>query len=92
VDELVRVAGIGRRMVRALRPHLAVTGPSTAHAISGSAAAPPAPLVPPPRPPAPRPLCRPVVLAPSRLATVRTRPEREARLLHAPANHCPPPA
>jgi competence protein ComEA len=31
VDELVRIKGIGRRMVRALRPHLAVAGPSTAN-------------------------------------------------------------
>src|SRR4051812_12989235 len=30
VDELVRVKGIGRRMVRALRAHLAVAGPTTA--------------------------------------------------------------
>lgn len=29
VDELVRIKGIGRRMVRSLRPHLAVAGPST---------------------------------------------------------------
>lgn len=30
VDELSRVKGIGRRMVKELRPHLAVVGPSTA--------------------------------------------------------------
>jgi competence protein ComEA len=30
IDELVRVKGIGRKMVRALRSHLAVTGPTTA--------------------------------------------------------------
>jgi competence ComEA-like helix-hairpin-helix protein len=30
VDELGRVKGIGRRMVKDLRPHLAVVGPSTA--------------------------------------------------------------
>src|ERR1700690_2795139 len=29
VDELVRIKGIGRHMVRTLRPHLAVAGPST---------------------------------------------------------------
>jgi competence protein ComEA len=33
VDELVRIKGVGRRMVRALRPHLAVSGPTTATAI-----------------------------------------------------------
>jgi competence ComEA-like helix-hairpin-helix protein len=38
VDELVRIKGIGRRMVRALRPHLAVAGPSTANPISRSGA------------------------------------------------------
>lgn len=32
VDELVRIKGIGRRMVRTLRPHLAVAGPSTVRA------------------------------------------------------------
>jgi competence protein ComEA len=41
VDELVRIKGIGRRMVRALRPHLAVAGPSTANPISRSAASTP---------------------------------------------------
>jgi competence protein ComEA len=46
VDELVRVKGIGRRMVRALRPHLAVSGPSTARAGPPTPGPPPAP--PPP--------------------------------------------
>src|SRR6516225_3490345 len=32
VDELVRIKGIGRKMVRRLRPHLAVAGPTTAAA------------------------------------------------------------
>ena len=30
VDELVRIKGIGPKMVRRLRPHLAVSGPTTA--------------------------------------------------------------
>jgi competence protein ComEA len=30
VDELVRIKGIGHKMVRRLRPHLAVAGPTTA--------------------------------------------------------------
>src|SRR5262245_65894671 len=30
VDELVRIRGIGRKMVRQLRAHLAVAGPTTA--------------------------------------------------------------
>jgi len=56
VDELVRIKGIGRKMVRAWRPHLAVTGPTTA---KGTTVAPGAPPAPPPHPPPPpaRPLC-----------------------------------
>jgi competence protein ComEA len=46
VDELVRIKGIGRKMVRRLRPHLAVAGPTTASA--GDAHAAPAPAAPPP--------------------------------------------
>jgi competence protein ComEA len=34
VDELVRIKGIGRKMVRRLRPHLAVAGPTTAAAMA----------------------------------------------------------
>ena len=34
VDELVRIKGIGRKMVRGLRPHLAVAGPTTATAMA----------------------------------------------------------
>ncbi len=33
VDELVRIKGIGRKMVRRLRMHLAVSGPSTAQQV-----------------------------------------------------------
>ena len=33
VDELVRIKGIGRKMVRHLRAHLAISGPTTAHAV-----------------------------------------------------------
>ncbi|HXJ20992.1 MAG TPA: helix-hairpin-helix domain-containing protein [Polyangia bacterium] len=55
VDELVRIKGIGRKMVRRLRPHLAVSGPTTAAASTGSAtpasAAAPAPAVARARPP-----------------------------------------
>ena len=60
VDELVRIRGIGRKQVRALRGHLAVAGPTTAavarHQVA--VAVPSVPAAPPPRP-APRPLCRP---------------------------------
>lgn len=54
VDELVRIKGIGRKMVRHLRPHLAVGGPTTATATVAPAA--PAPPPPPPSPPKRPPL------------------------------------
>lgn len=57
VEELARVKGIGRKMVRRLRAHLTVTGPTTAHA--GPA---PAPA------PAPVPMAAP---APTHEATAR---------------------
>ena len=57
VDELVRIKGIGRKMVRRLRVHLAVAGPTTATGAVGrrrrgaaaarAAAAPAAPGAPP---------------------------------------------
>ncbi len=51
VDELVRIKGIGRKMVRRLRPHLAIAGPTTATvARAPSASAPPGPPKPPPPP------------------------------------------
>src|SRR3954452_5278913 len=46
VGELVRIRGIGRKMVRRLRIHLAVSGPTTASGVVG--AAPPAVAPPPP--------------------------------------------
>jgi competence protein ComEA len=57
VDELVRIKGIGRKMVRRLRVHLAVAGPTTAAGVSGRRPEPPAP--PAPRPPPPRVACAP---------------------------------
>jgi competence protein ComEA len=58
VDELVRIRGIGRRMVRRLRVHLAVAGPTTASGIVKPAAVALAPPIPPkPPPPRPLPLC-----------------------------------
>jgi len=59
VDELVRIRGIGRKMVRRLRGHLAVSGPTTATGIITPAAVVPPPVAAPspPRPPPPRPLC-----------------------------------
>jgi competence protein ComEA len=47
VDELVRIKGLGRKMVRRLRPHLAVAGPTTAAASKtafATAAPAPAPM------------------------------------------------
>ena len=52
VDELVRIKGIGRKMVRRLRPHLAISGPTTA-ALSGATATTPATAAPAPAPAAP---------------------------------------
>jgi competence protein ComEA len=99
VDELVRIRGIGRKQVRALRPHLAVTGPTTATprpvqkvspaaalaALSKAAAAPPAPA-PPPRPPPPKPRPPP---APVRAGT-RPTPGRDtaAAFPLAARRHC----
>jgi competence protein ComEA len=55
VDELVRIKGIGRKMVRRLRAHLAVGGPTTATATTATATAtpPPPPASPPKHPPGP---------------------------------------
>jgi competence protein ComEA len=73
VDELVRIKGIGRKMVRGIRVHLAVAGPTTATAATGRSQAPPPP--PPPPPPIKKGLvCRPPLLA-GRLAP-RTKPPR----------------
>ncbi len=58
VDELVRIKGIGRKMVRRLRVHLAVAGPTTAAGVIGGRAETPAPP-PAPRPQPPRVACAP---------------------------------
>ena len=53
VEELARIKGIGRKMVRHLRVHLAVNGPTTAQKIIrpvSPVAPPPAALSPPARP------------------------------------------
>ncbi len=80
VDELVRIKGIGRKMVRRLRAHLAVSGPTTATgAVAPSASAvPPPPMPPPPRPPPPalRPVAAPV------RCVARPVPRRAARSTH----------
>jgi competence protein ComEA len=84
VDELVRIMGIGRKMVRRLRPHLAVAGPTTASAIDARTAPPPVPP-PPPTPPkhSPgQPLCARPPARPTRPTSRLTMPTHGA---------CPPP-
>jgi competence protein ComEA len=51
IDELVRIKGIGRKMVRRLRPHLAVAGPTTATAAEAKPTVPPPPALSKPAPP-----------------------------------------
>jgi len=80
VDELVRIRGIGRKMVRRLRAHLAVSGPTTATgAVAPPAAAVPPPPVPPPRPPPPA--LRPAGARPVQ-CVARPVPRRAARSTH----------
>jgi competence protein ComEA len=90
VDELVRVKGIGRRMVQAIRAHLAVAGPSTAKAIPAIAGAFVAPAAPPPKlaaARAPPPLCRPVA-PPLPAALARAARAAQNRSIRVAANHC----
>jgi competence protein ComEA len=78
VDELVRIKGIGRKMVRALRGHLAVAGPTTAAAAVGR----PGPA--PPPPPPPRPPVHPVCARPPVAPLARA--SRRATAEHWPAH------
>ncbi len=89
VDELVRVKGIGRRMVRDMRSHLAVAGPSTAQGVPGTRNVDVPPPV--PTPPPPRLACRPTVVVPARPAATRLT-RAELRPVRSAANHCAPPA
>lgn len=93
VDELVRVKGIGRRMLREIRGHLAVAGPSTARGVPEGTIQAPAPPQPAPRPPAGRVFVAARPPAAVRLVAARSmlRPGAERRLLRASANHCSPP-
>lgn len=88
VDELVRVKGIGRRMVREIRSHLAVAGPSTAHGLPGTRIADPIPM---PMPAAPTPsarlACRPAAAPPS-TGPNHGRNGFRAPPVRSPANHC----
>ena len=93
VDELVRIKGIGRKMVRRLRVHLAVSGPTTARAVPR---APNSELLPVPPPVAAAPPRKPIVSAlPARTAAAlagHLKPMRPASHglsgVGAPANHC----
>jgi competence ComEA-like helix-hairpin-helix protein len=95
VDELVRIKGIGRKMVRRMRVHLAVSGPSTAHAVHRPPGAEPPPLVPllAPRPapplgaPAPGPPRHAPTPSPT-LARPRPRAARASEERRSAANHC----
>jgi competence ComEA-like helix-hairpin-helix protein len=91
VDELVRVKGIGRRMVRLLRPHLAISGPSTARLAAGTmeANASPAPIPPVSTSAAPRhPIGSP--LSSSATAARGARIQAADRFSSSRANHCLP--
>jgi competence protein ComEA len=68
VDELVRIKGIGRKMVRALRSHLAIAGPTTAKSAPGGAPPAPAPPTAAPAQPRPRPPPSAVACTPRPLA------------------------
>jgi competence protein ComEA len=68
VDELVRIKGIGRKMVRRLRAHLAISGPTTARAVRR-------PItfdLPPPPPPPAAPARKPGIAGPAPSSAART--------------------
>jgi competence protein ComEA len=64
-DQLVRIKGVGRKMVRRLRAHLAVSGPTTAAPLAAGATPTPAP---PPRRPSPPVACVHVLHVAARLS------------------------
>lgn len=93
VDELARVRGIGRRMLQAIRPNLAIAGPSTLKALPKGAPSPPtaAPTAPPTAAGSPAatklkpiPACAPAARAPPGRRPSPAPPQSFA-------NHCPPP-
>jgi competence protein ComEA len=82
VDELVRIKGIGRKLVRRLRPHLAIGGPTTALPSRGEALARGQPA-----PTASKPVSAPIhPLHALRCPGIppRARPPRALRPLHSP--------
>ena len=89
VDELVRVKGIGRRMVRDFRIHLAVSGPSTAGGLPAARAPDPMPLTTLPTASAPRLACRPAITSPLRIQPARPRADPQVtHRVRSPGNHC----
>jgi competence protein ComEA len=86
VEELARIKGIGRKMVRHLRIHLAVNGPTTAQKIIR----PVAPAVAPPAPVQPaRPQPRPVLG--QRLPPRKGEPAHQANVSGQGSSCLPPP-
>ncbi len=86
VDELVRIKGVGRKMVRRLRTHLAISGPTTAHAVRRPISFELPPPAPPPATPARKPALAPHALVPM---VVHARPASvSARDHRSRANHC----
>ncbi len=83
-EELVRIKGIGRKMFRRLRLHLAVSGPTTAQQVI-RAEPDPAATGPPEPPPL---LRRPVPALPPRPGLPPRRPARSSPYPDAGANHC----
>jgi competence protein ComEA len=81
VDELVRIKGLGRKMVRRLRAHLAVAGPTTATAAKATFTT-TAPTPAPPVPPKHAPVCLVASSGHSShppLGSTRSRPHSPAR-------------
>jgi len=95
VDELVRIKGIGRKMVRRLRVHLAVAGPTTATGIMTppgvAPPAPPRPLAPAVAPAAPSAPARPICVRPALVARPFPPPGRARREPRPTHGVCPPP-
>ena len=84
VEELVRIKGIGRKMFRRLRLHLAISGPTTAQRVIRASPDPAAPsgLDPPPL------LRRPIPVLPPRPLIAGRKPPRPIPYPEADANHC----
>jgi competence protein ComEA len=100
VDELVRIKGIGRKMVRRLRTHLAVSGPTTARAVHRAPNSDMSPMTPPAVGPVAPAVHKPILVSPPATKTPaglagHARPTRptssgvEGR--RSRANHCPRP-